>query len=325
LSSDTLVEVKNLSKYFPIGDDNFLSEKEYLKAVDNISFKVLKGKTTSLVGESGCGKSTAGRTILRLLDPTGGQVFFEEKDILSLKKKELTKLRREMQIIFQDPYASLNQRMRIRNIISEPIKYHKFLKGKEIDKRVDYLLDVVGLGERFGNRFPHELSGGQRQRVSIARALALNPKFIICDESVSALDVSIRSQVLNLLKDLQDEFGLTYLFISHDLSVIRHISDVVIVMYLGNIVEISPSEEFYSKPYHPYSIALLSATPISHPKMKKERIILNGDPPSPVNPPSGCVFHTRCFNVKPICKQQKPVLSPIGENKEHMVACFNPL
>ncbi len=324
MTNEFLVEVKNLKKHFSSGG-GFLSKKKVIKAVDDISFYVPKGKTTSLVGESGCGKSTAGRTILRLMEPTGGQVLFEGRDIFTMKKKELKQLRKQMQIIFQDPYASLNQRMRIRNIIAEPIQYHKLLPVEQIDKRVDYLLEVVGLNSRFGTRFPHELSGGQRQRVCIARALALNPKFIICDESVSALDVSIRSQVLNLLKDLQREFDLTYLFISHDLNVVRHISDYVVVMYLGHVMEIAPCEDFYSRPTHPYSYSLLSATPISHPKMKKERIILKGDPPSPADPPTGCVFHTRCQHALPRCRQETPSLIPVRMNEEHVVACFNPV
>lgn len=324
LDNNVLMEVKNLKKYF-YKSDGLFSKKETVKAVDDISFEILKGKTTSLIGESGCGKSTVGRAILRLVEPTSGKIIFENKDIMKVKKREMIQFRSQMQLVFQDPFASLNQRMRVSKIIEEPLKYHKILKGKELDNRVNYLLEVVGLDRKFGSRFPYELSGGQRQRVCIARALALNPKFIILDESVSALDVSIRAQVLNLLKDLQKNFGLTYLFISHDLNVVRHISDTVIVMYLGKIMEISPSEQFYEKPIHPYSEALLSATPVSHPEKQKNRIILKGDPPNPIAPPSGCVFHTRCRNALPRCKEEVPNLNIIGESRKRKVACFNPV
>ena len=324
LDNNVLMEVKNLKKYFHKSDGLF-SKKETVKAVDDISFEILRGKTTSLIGESGCGKSTVGRAILRLVEPTSGKIIFENKDIMKVKKREMIQFRSQMQLVFQDPFASLNQRMRVSKIIEEPLKYHKILKGKELDNRVNYLLEVVGLDRKFGSRFPYELSGGQRQRVCIARALALNPKFIILDESVSALDVSIRAQVLNLLKDLQKKFGLTYLFISHDLNVVRHISDTVIVMYLGKIMEISPSSQFYEKPIHPYSEALLSATPVSHPEKQKNRIILKGDPPNPIAPPSGCVFHTRCRNALPKCKEEVPNLNTIGESRKRKVACFNPV
>ena len=323
MDRSTLLEVKNLKKYFPLNGHLFFSRKVYTKAVDDVSFTIQKGETLGLVGESGCGKTTAGRTILRLIEPTSGNVYFDGVNIFQLKGHELNKMRRKIQIIFQDPYGSLNPRMTIHNMIAEPIRYHSFMPKEEIEDRVAYLLESVQLGVEYENHYIHELSGGQRQRICIARALALNPEFIVCDEPVSALDVSIRSQILNLLTVLQRKLSLTYLFISHDLSVIRHISNRVAVMYLGNIVEVAMSDDIYSFPLHPYTRALLSAVPVSHPKEKRERIILEGDPPSPVNPPGGCVFHPRCFKASDICKQVKPELKPSQNNGDHLVACHH--
>jgi len=318
--TDTLLKVENLQKYFPI-KKGILVQRHVgdVKAVDGVSFDIRRGETLGMVGESGCGKSTIGRTILRLLEPTKGKVTFEGKILNDLSGEEMRKMRSQMQMIFQDPYASLNPRMRVGDIIGEPILIHGISKRAEREKRVRKLLDVVGLSPYHGARYPHEFSGGQRQRIGIARALSVNPKLIVCDEPVSALDVSIQAQVINLLEDLQSEFNLTYLFIAHDLSVVKHISDRVVVMYLGKMVELSDSEELYRNPLHPYTIALLSAIPVPDPTVKKDRIILKGDVPSPVNPPSGCRFHTRCPRAQGICMEQDPEFKDVGNG--HYVAC----
>ncbi len=317
---DVLLSVKNLVKHFPIRQGIIFSKQiGAVQAVDDITFDVQKGETLGLVGESGCGKTTAGRCILRLIEPTSGQVIFDGKDVPSLSKEELRELRKEMQIIFQDPYGSLNPRMTVGDIIGEPLHIHKLAKGAEKEKRVREILEVVGLSAFHARRFPHEFSGGQRQRIGIARALAVDPRLIICDEPVSALDVSIQAQVINLLQDLQTEFDLTYLFIAHDLSVVKHISDRVAVMYLGKIVELTDKTELYRNPKHPYTQALLSAIPEADPTIKKERIILKGDVPSPINPPQGCRFHTRCPKVMDICRSVEPELVDSGHG--HFVAC----
>ena len=318
-----LLEVRNLKKYFPVRRGVFRRVVAHVKAVDGVSFFIREGETLGLVGESGCGKTTVGRTILRLIDPTEGSILFynDDKpiDIAKLSQRALKPLRRQMQIIFQDPYSSLNPRMTIGDIIEEPLVVHRIGTPAEREARVKELLEAVGLNPQYMKRYPHEFSGGQRQRIGIARALALGPKLIICDEPVSALDVSIQAQVLNLLEDLQKEFGLTYLFIAHDLSVVRHISDRVAVMYLGKIVEMAETEELFQNPKHPYTEALLSAVPVPDPDYQRERIILKGDVPSPVNPPSGCYFHPRCPYAQPICKEQEPAFVDIGG--EHFVSC----
>ena len=317
---EVLLEVRNLVKHFPIRQGIiFARQVGAVQAVDGITFNVEKGETLGLVGESGCGKTTAGRCILRLIEPTSGDVIFDGKNVPELPKDELRELRKYMQIIFQDPYGSLNPRMTVGDIIGEPLHIHKIAKGADREKRVREILETVGLSAFHARRFPHEFSGGQRQRIGIARALAVNPRLIICDEPVSALDVSIQAQVINLLQDLQAEFGLTYLFIAHDLSVVKHISDRVAVMYLGKIVELTGKDELYRNPKHPYTQALLSAIPEADPTIKKERIILRGDVPSPINPPSGCRFHTRCPKVMDICKVQEPEFVDSGDG--HYVAC----
>ncbi len=317
---EVLLEVRNLVKHFPIRQGIiFARQVGAVQAVDGITFNVEKGETLGLVGESGCGKTTAGRCILRLIEPTFGDVIFDGKNVPELPKDELRELRKDMQIIFQDPYGSLNPRMTVGDIIGEPLHIHKIAKGADREKRVREILETVGLSAFHARRFPHEFSGGQRQRIGIARALAVNPRLIICDEPVSALDVSIQAQVINLLQDLQAEFGLTYLFIAHDLSVVKHISDRVAVMYLGKIVELTGKDELYRNPKHPYTQALLSAIPEADPTIKKERIILRGDVPSPINPPSGCRFHTRCPKVMDICKVQEPEFVDSGDG--HYVAC----
>lgn len=313
LTKDTpLVEIKNLSKYFPVG-------KHPLKAVDGLNFNIYPGETVGLVGESGCGKSTAGRTIIRLYEATEGEVLFEGKNIYKQSPREMAELRKDIQMIFQDPYASLNPRMTIEEVISEPMAIHGVAKGEERRKRVRELLELVGLNQDHLNRFPHEFSGGQRQRVGIARALALNPKFIVCDEPISALDVSIQAQVVNLLKELQRDLGLTYLFVAHDLSMVKYISDRILVMYLGKMMELADSETLCNEPLHPYTQALLSAVPIPDPTVKRDRIILKGDVPSPINPPSGCVFRTRCPKAMDICAAAAPEWTE--QKPGHFVAC----
>ncbi|MGB7070684.1 MAG: dipeptide ABC transporter ATP-binding protein [Pyrinomonadaceae bacterium] len=310
-----LIQVRNLVKHFPVeGSD------DTVRAVDDVSFNIIAGETLGLVGESGCGKSTVGRCLLRLHEPTSGEIWFEGQNILNLPHGELQALRREMQIIFQDPYASLNPRLSILSIISEPLKIHGIGDKFERKERVADLLRKVGLDPAFMYRYPHEFSGGQRQRLGIARALALNPKLIVCDEPVSALDVSVQAQVVNLLQDLQAEFGLTYLFISHGLAVVEHISNRVAVMYLGKIVEIAEGDRLYERPLHPYTQALLSAIPVPDPRQKRKRIVLTGDVPTPINPPSGCSFRTRCPIAIDRCARVVPELREIGNG--HFAACI---
>ncbi len=315
-----ILEVKNLKKYFPVKTGVFRKTTGYVKAVDDVSFYIREGETLGLVGESGCGKSTTGAVILRLLDATDGEVIFGGKDILALNRREMREIRKEMQIIFQDPYASLNPRMTVEEIVGEPLVIHKMVSSKKEKKeKVVELLENVGLTADQMSRFPHEFSGGQRQRIGIARALAVGPKLIIADEPVSALDVSIQAQVINLLQELQEEFGLTYLFIAHDLSVVKHISNRVAVMYLGKIVEITGKYDLYDNPLHPYTRSLLSAIPLPEPGKKKERIILEGDVPSPVDPPAGCHFHPRCPMAKDICREKTPVLKEYTPG--HFASC----
>lgn len=316
---DNLIEVENLVKYFPVRTGLFKRVSAWVKAVDGITFDIKKGETLGLVGETGCGKTTTGRCIIRLIEPTSGKVKYNGEDLLSITSERLLELRREIQIIFQDPFASLNPRMNVGRIIGEGLVIQKKYSKSEIQDRVIDLLKKVGLEVDHIKRYPHEFSGGQRQRIGIARALAVNAKFIVCDEPVSALDVSIQSQILNLLDELQDEFGLTYLFIAHDLSVVEHVSDRVAVMYLGKIVEIASRDVLYENSLHPYTKALLSAVPVPDPRVKTKRIILKGDVPSPVNVPPGCNFHPRCMYRKDICSKEIPTLRDMGN--EHMVAC----
>lgn len=321
-SKTPLLEVKDLKKWFPAKKSPFSREKVFIKAVDGVSFTLNEGETLGVVGESGCGKSTMGRSVLRLLEPTGGQVIFNGVDYTALKDKELRDSRKDLQIIFQDPYASLDPRMTIGDIIAEPLDIQLKLPAKERMQRVLETMERAGLNTRFVNRYPHEFSGGQRQRIGIARAIVLNPKIMVCDEPVSALDVSIQAQVINLLMDLQKEMGMAYIFISHDLSVIKHISDRVAVMYLGHLVEIADKKDIYAHPMHPYTVALLSAIPVPDRKHKKEKIVLEGDLPSPANPPFGCVFHTRCYKAQDICKTEVPELKDCGNG--HCCACHFP-
>jgi oligopeptide transport system ATP-binding protein len=322
--NNIILRVENLVKYFPVMRSRYLFfpyQAGAVRAVDDISFFVRKGETLGLVGESGCGKSTTGRAILQLHRPTSGHVFFEGKDLVETKGEELRHMRRKMQMIFQDPYASLNPRMTVQEIIGEPLQVHNLATEKEIEDRVKQLLKLVGLNPAFGKRYPHEFSGGQRQRIGVARALALQPELIVCDEPISALDVSVQAQVVNLLEDLQSEFNLTYLFIAHDLSMIRHISNRVAVMYLGVIVELTDRDELYAHPLHPYTQALLSAVPVADPMVeeKRQRVILKGEIPSPLNPPSGCRFRTRCPIAEEVCSQQRPEFREAGPG--HWVAC----
>ena len=318
--SETLLSVKDLRKHFALKGGVFARNVEKVHAVDGVSFDIGKGETLGLVGESGCGKSTTGRCILRLIEPSGGEVLFQGADVTRMKGADLQALRRDMQIIFQDPFASLNPRHTVGAIIGEALQIHNLAPNRRArEERVAELLETVGFPAAHMRRFPHEFSGGQRQRIGIARALAVEPKLVICDEPVSALDVSIQAQVINLLEDLQEKFGLTYLFIAHDLSVVEHISTRVAVMYLGRVVEIAPSRDLYDHPLHPYTEALLSAVPIPDPTVKRKRIMLQGDVPNPIHPPSGCHFHTRCPIAKPDCSQRDPVLR---ESKPgHWVAC----
>jgi oligopeptide transport system ATP-binding protein len=320
--NNALLRVDNLVMHFPIFRGVIRRQVGAVHAVDGVSFTIKRGETMGLVGESGCGKSTTGRTILQLYKPTSGHVYYEGKDLTTLKREEMRKMRRQMQMIFQDPYASLNPRMTVADIVGEPLAVHGVASGKEIQERVEHLLDVVKLDPAFASRYPHEFSGGQRQRIGVARALALQPSLIICDEPISALDVSIQAQVVNLLEDLQKEFNLTYLFIAHDLSMVRHISDRVAVMYLGIIVEIADRADLYENPLHPYTQALLSAVPIPDPvtDAKRKRRVLEGDVPSPVNPPSGCRFRTRCWLAEQICAEKRPEFREITRN--HLAACW---
>ena len=324
-STMSLLEIRNLKKHFPVGQALFSRNKDVVKAVDGVNLRVEQGETLGLVGESGCGKSTLGRAILRLIEPTDGEVYFEGKNLLAMSQRELRDMRRQMQIIFQDPYASLNPRMRVGDIVGEGLEIHKIARGKAKRDRVIELLRQVGLREDHYDRYPHEFSGGQRQRIGIARALGVGPKFIVCDEPVSSLDVSIQAQIINLLQELQEKMHLTYLFISHDLRVVEHISHRVAIMYLGKVVEIAQSDTIYRDAKHPYTRALLSSVPIPDMDGKKERVLLQGDVPSPVNPPSGCAFHPRCAYRAPICDQMEPPLD--FDTDFHGVAChvFGPV
>lgn len=317
-----LLQVEDLKKYFFVKQGALSRSHSCVRALDGVSFSVRRGETFGLVGESGCGKTTAGRVILRLAEPTSGKVMFEGKNIYSLRSKEMKEMRREIQMVFQDPFASLNPRMTIGDIIAEPLEINGIGDWKSRREMVESLLQVVGLQPSYINRYPHEFSGGQRQRIGIARALVLRPKLVICDEPVSALDVSVQSQILNLLDELQDKFGLTYVFIAHGLNVIKHVSDRVGVMYLGKLVEVAPAQELFNNPLHPYTAALLSAIPVPDPKGRKERILLEGDIPSPANPPPGCRFHTRCRQAKEACRESEPLMQI--EN-QRAVACHYPL
>ena len=322
-NSTILLETKDLSKYFTAKKGLLNLQPSVVKAVDHVSLSVKRGETLGLVGESGCGKSTLGRTILRLIPATEGQVLYNGEDILTYDKKKMWEMRRKLQIIFQDPYSSLNPRMTVYDLISAPLEVYRIGTKEERREMVEEILQEVGLDKQYLNRFPHEFSGGQRQRIGIARALILNPEFVVCDEAVSALDVSVRAQVLNLMRNMQQKKNLTYLFISHDLSVVRHISDRIAVMYLGSVAEVAEKAQLYSNPMHPYTKALLSAIPLPEVKKKRQRIILEGDVPSAYNPPSGCKFHTRCPYATDCCKEEIPVLQEV--EKGHRVACHRAL
>ncbi|WP_342404514.1 dipeptide ABC transporter ATP-binding protein [Brevibacillus sp. FSL K6-2834] len=322
-TKEPLLVVKGLKKHFPFKKGMFSKETGYVRAVDGVDFTVYRGETLGIVGESGCGKSTTGQMILQLLEPTEGEIWFEGKNLSTLGKAEVRTLRQHLQMIFQDPYSSLNPRMRVEEIVAEPLRVHGTHKGSELKEKVVELLRLVGLDAHHMSRHPHEFSGGQRQRIGIARALALNPSLIVCDEPVSALDVSIQSQVLNLLKKLQKELKLTYIFIAHGLPAVKHISDRIAVMYLGKIVELAERDELFANPRHPYTEALLSAVPIPDPTQRKERIVLQGDLPNPANPPSGCHFHTRCPYVQDVCRQTAPTLTEGAAG--HFVSCHFPL
>jgi len=314
-----LLDVRDLKKYFPVKGGVLSKTVGYVYAVDGVSFSLREGESLGLVGESGCGKSTTARAILRLIEPSSGEIFFEGRDLCKLDDREMRSMRRHMQIVFQDPYASLDPRRTVGEIVGEPLEAFKVGTKKERQERVAYLLEKVGLSPEHARRYPHEFSGGQRQRIGIARALALNPKLVIGDEPVSALDVSIQAQVINLLEDLQQEFRLSYIIIAHDLAVVEHICDRIAVMYLGRIVEIARDKDLYTSPLHPYTIALLSAIPMPDPNVTKKRIILEGDVPNPMHPPPGCNFHTRCSHAKEICRASVPTLKDVGDG--HLVAC----
>lgn len=314
-----LLDIQGLKKYFPVKNAFGMSRNSQVKAVDDVSFQLFKGETLGLVGESGCGKSTTGRAVLRLTEPTEGKILYQDQDILKISRKELRNVRQEMQMVFQDPYSSLNPRKRIGQTLKEPLVIHSIGNKKEHTERVMEMLDKVGMRIDHFYRYPHEFSGGQRQRIGLARALIADPSILILDEPVSALDVSIQSQIINLLQQLQEDFDLSYLFIGHDISVVRHISDRIGVMYLGKIMEEAPTDTLFSEPLHPYTQALLSAVPVANPKMKRDRIVLKGEIPSPLNPPSGCIFHTRCPYAMPVCEKDIPVKKEIGFR--HAVAC----
>jgi len=320
--NNNLIIVNDLKTHFPVRKGLFSKVHAYVKAVDGVSFRIQAGRTLGLVGESGCGKTTTGRTILRLIPATGGEVFFQNKPIFTLPPVQMRRIRRDMQLIFQDPFGSLNPRMTVGNIVGEALTVHGIAKRDEKRDQIALLLEKVGLSAHHMSRYPHEFSGGQRQRIGIARALALNPKFIVCDEPVSALDVSIQSQIINLLRDLQREFHLTYLFIAHDLAVVEHISDYVAVMYLGKIVEYARAPDLYSNPQHPYTMALLSAIPQPDPHRSSRRIVLRGEVPSPMNPPSGCPYHPRCHMAVERCKEELPPLETKGDEAEHIASCW---